>query len=172
MKTIDIEDDIYGYILAKTTTIGEDASSILRRLLGLPHGQGGRGQASSGAEAAGPDSDIVAKLRSYLAGGELKLARQPTDRYLHILAKLAELFPDRYERVLQLEGRKRSYFGLSPDALVSSGQSVSPKQIPGTRYWALTNLSTIYKKQVLRQVLQCLSVPEGVHDTVVNAIER
>lgn len=36
MKSIDVENDLYRYIASQTESIGEDASAILRRLLGLP----------------------------------------------------------------------------------------------------------------------------------------
>ena len=36
MKSIDVESDLYRYIASQTESIGEDASTILRRLLGLP----------------------------------------------------------------------------------------------------------------------------------------
>ena len=38
MKTIEVEDDVYQYIAAQTKEIGEPATSILRRLLGVPKG--------------------------------------------------------------------------------------------------------------------------------------
>ncbi|QUM88532.1 replication initiation negative regulator SeqA [Moritella sp. 36] len=36
MKTIELEDDLYRYIASQTKDIGESASDILRRLLGVP----------------------------------------------------------------------------------------------------------------------------------------
>ena len=36
MKFIEVEDDLYRYIASQTESIGESASAILRRLLGLP----------------------------------------------------------------------------------------------------------------------------------------
>ena len=36
MKTIEVDEELYRYIARQTQHIGESASEILRRLLGLP----------------------------------------------------------------------------------------------------------------------------------------
>ena len=38
MRTIEIDDDVYAYIASNTHEIGETASDILRRLLGIVSG--------------------------------------------------------------------------------------------------------------------------------------
>ena len=42
MRTIQINDDVYIYLLSRTAYIGEDASSILRRLLDIPENEAGQ----------------------------------------------------------------------------------------------------------------------------------
>jgi negative modulator of initiation of replication len=76
MKTIVVDDDVYGFLVSHTQEIGESASSILRRLLGFKAG------------AYGNQLDREELLRSFDFLNRWEQYRNLTraKKFLHILA--------------------------------------------------------------------------------------
>lgn len=60
MKKIEIDDELYQYIASNTQSIGESASTILRRLLNLPLGADGSVPSAPLMEKAQPDATTQA----------------------------------------------------------------------------------------------------------------
>ena len=150
MQTVELDDDIYAHLLANVSQIGEDASSILRRLLKLQthHIPAANGHATP----ASPSS----KLAEYLRSSAHLANRSATDRFLHILAFAHSDKADIFDRILQVSGRRRSYFARSQGEIAESGRSTNPQQIPGSTFWAMTNADTEQKKDILARVLKIL----------------
>ncbi|MGX5913858.1 replication initiation negative regulator SeqA [Aliidiomarina sp. Khilg15.8] len=146
MKRIEIDDDIYTYIAANTEAIGESASDILRRLLGL--------ERTAGAAPATPAMTTTATGRVFdvLTAADLAHEKSVVSRFLYILSMLYRCHRDEFRTVLEIRGRDRTYFATSEEALMQSGKSTNPKQIPESPYWVITNNNTTKKKSMLTSV--------------------
>ena|SRR5437879_2734901 len=166
MRTIQIDDELYAYIVSHTEELGEGASPILRRLLGMPASNGhGAAALAPGSEAVGAPrtaekSAAAARDRQLLelvASPEFRVSRNATQKFLALLAFLHRQDLAAFEeRVLNIRGRSRKYFGRTKKELDDSGLRVHPRQIPGSPFWAMTNASTYHKGQMLREVLTVL----------------
>lgn len=152
MRTIEIADDVYDHLRSRIVVIGEDVSSILRRDFGLaqPGSNGTRG------ERIKPAEEPATPLDEFLAGSKLRAQRNATDRFVELLRFAYSQQPDEFERVLEIGGRRRRYFGRTHDEVDRSGTSVSPRRIPGSPYWVMTNAPTSSKKGILISVLKVL----------------
>lgn len=143
MKSIELDDDVYSHIAANTREIGESASDILRRLLSL-------------TEGTSAESDQQHELSEVINHPKLKYQQSSVDKFLFILGKVYEQKPNEFEKILQVHGRGRKYFGQSEQEIIDSGKSTQPREIPGTGYWAMTNSPTSQKAATIRGVLQVL----------------
>ena len=147
MKIIKVDDELYQFIAGKTERIGEDASDILRRLLGVEP-----------LHVPEPEEKAVAVDELELN----ELEEQPTvvGRFLYILNALHKAYQERFECVLGIKGRDRLYFAKSKEELMESGSSTNPKEIGETGYWVLTNSNTHRKKWMLAEVANQLGYDE------------
>lgn len=158
-KRIEIDDELYRHIASHTQHIGESASAILRRLLGLPTADKITGQPviampeteqgdtkNAGTTASGR-SVFDVMTRADLAG-----QRSIVARFLYILSMLYKCHSAQFDAVLAISGRDRQYFATSEAELEASGTSTNPKQIPDAPYFVVTNNNTTRKKSMLTQV--------------------
>lgn len=159
MKRIDIDDDIYTYIAANTEHIGESASNILRRLLNLPPlSLSPTAQPDSELHAVAATAEVQTGVQSgqyifdLLTPADLAGEKSVVGRFLHILSMLYRCHSEQFSTVLGIKGRDRVYFATSQEALVQTGNSTNPKQIPQSPYWVITNNNTTKKKSMLTQV--------------------
>jgi len=139
MKSIEIDDELYQYIAGQTKKIGESASEILRRLL------------LGDAEAQVPEVSEVAAVETPVAVNsnifdlinkqDLQAESSVVGRFLFILSTLARVHKKQFNKVLDIKGRNRLYFG----------RSTNPKQIPNTEFWVITNSNTTRKKMMLTE---------------------
>ncbi|GAA6185113.1 MULTISPECIES: replication initiation negative regulator SeqA [Alteromonadaceae] len=175
MKTITIDDELYGFIASQTKHIGESASDILRRILidelGLKAGESPRVDVSKPAEVNKEVKDInkIKKVRDVQAKEQkntdevvdatslFDLLNQETfdqpmskvERFLKMLGALHQTHPDRFNAVLEIKGKGRLYFATDKNVLLKTGSSTNPKQIPGSEYWVVTNNNTEKKCTML-----------------------
>ncbi|RZQ57052.1 replication initiation negative regulator SeqA [Pseudidiomarina tainanensis] len=160
-KRIEIDDELYRYIASHTQHIGESASAILRRLLGLGPAEQATGQpviampevddaaavAADNSEGLGRRTIFDVMTRADLAG-----QRSIVARFLYILSMLYKCHSKKFDAVLQISGRDRQYFAKTEAELEASGTSTNPKQIPDAPYYVVTNNNTTRKKSMLTQV--------------------
>ena len=149
MKSIEIDDELYQYIAGQTKKIGESASEILRRLL------------LGDAEAQVPEVSEVAAVETPVAVNsnifdlinkqDLQAESSVVGRFLFILSTLARVHKKQFNKVLDIKGRNRLYFGRSAEELSEAGSSTNPKQIPNTEFWVITNSNTTRKKMNLTE---------------------
>ena len=157
MRTIEIEDDVYNHILRQITSIGESATEVLRRLLGLVPI---KKEVNSRNGVTKIDDDQ--KLSSYLRNRR-HMGGTATRVFLEILGFALQQKPDSNEKLVSFpKGRTRMYFARSEKEIARSGQSTHPKQIPGTSLWALTNTDTPEKRDTLRRALRLLGYSDAV----------
>jgi len=191
MKNIEIDDDLYLHIVANTQFIGENASSILRRLLKLNETaqqavlseesvdsdvlEEPLSESSANTEAdTSESSEIEAfdnsseSVFNFINKEELAMQRGAVGRFLLILAALYRAHPNRFRVVTEICGRDRLYFANSEAELAASGSSTKPKQIPDSPFWVLTNSNTTRKKMMLTKAATSL----GYNDDDVEKIRE
>ncbi len=181
MKYIEIDEELYRHIASKTERIGESASDILRRLLGLdvetvdvPAPE----HISQPSSESQPVSPVVNKQ---LATGELNveglinqqsLAEQKgaVGRFLFCLEAIYNVTGEQFDQVLQVQGRDRLYFATSKDSLLKASKSANPKEIGQSGFWVTTNNNTAKKRTILSEVLQQFGVDADQIEQVVSHI--
>lgn len=172
MKTIDIADDIYEHLLRNVRTLGEDASSILRRLLNMPAAStampSAHVQSPQPKFAPAAASGVVAECIDH---PRFHVERDAVGRFLFVLGWLNKKHPEKFSRVLGLSGRKRTYFARTADELEASGESVNAQRVPDSDYWVVTNNDTPKKKRILADVLQLLGYGPGDTNQFTKALE-
>lgn len=168
MKIIEVDEELYRYIASNTLHIGESASAILRRLLGLEH------QDNSDSTVAVPQT---AQSVSQPGGEPLDVDQQAlaqqrgaVGRFLYILGELYRHHGQEFAVVLDVKGRDRQYFADSKEALLSSGSSTNPKLIPGSPFWVITNNNTEKKRAMVAEVLEHLHYAEQQARDIIQLI--
>jgi len=172
MKNIEIDDELYLHIVSKTQSIGESASSILRRLLNLDASTHQEDSLSNNdlktaeleevaEESPVDDTDInntdavdeidnsSESVFNFINKEELAMQRGAVGRFLLILAALYRAHPRQFKVVTEICGRDRLYFAHTEAELAASGSSTKPKQIPESPFWVMTNSNTTRKKMML-----------------------
>src|SRR5437764_135718 len=138
MRTIQIEDDVYR-ALKGIGELGEDASSILRRILGNTesdagldaHQAEGNDEGSAAPSGEPKRSDIYEALQD----SRFSIRRTAVDRFLFLLSWINAKRPEKFKAVVGLGGRSRRYFAHNAADLSASGSSVNPQQIPDSDFW-------------------------------------
>ncbi|NRA60579.1 MAG: replication initiation negative regulator SeqA [Psychrobium sp.] len=172
MKTIEVEDDLYRYIASQTEDIGESASAILRRLLGLPAiGEINvepplkspavvRADAKSAPTERKKATKVVIAPRSdfsvLITPTKIKEQKAAVGRFLFLLERLQTIAPQDFSKVLEISGRDRIYFAIDQQTLLDNNASTKPKQIGQSSYWVMTNSNTVKKRSMLKSVLTAL----------------
>ncbi|KPW03469.1 MULTISPECIES: replication initiation negative regulator SeqA [unclassified Pseudoalteromonas] len=177
MKQIDIDDELYQYIASNTQSIGESASTILRRLLNLngddntPVAKNNQNNQtatqaplddtpatndSHEQEVVTPVKQTNANVFNILNKEELAMQKGVVGRFLFILSAFYRTHKKEFSAVLDIKGRDRVYFATSKEDLVNSGSSMNPKNITDSEYWVMTNSNTTRKKMMLHEVALCL----------------
>lgn len=169
MKNIEVDEELYQYIVTNTQEIGESASSILRRLLNLD-GSNVAHMASTSPLAISSTSDStvtksdnqteqvaepkasISAILNVINREELAMQRGAVGRFLIILAALHRVHPNQFNKVSEIRGRDRLYFATSETELEQSGSSTKPRQIPDSEFWVITNSNTTRKKMMLTEV--------------------
>ncbi|MFC1591244.1 replication initiation regulator SeqA [Thermodesulfobacteriota bacterium] len=149
MQTIEIDDEVYEYLLRNSAKIGESATEILRRLLQI------------NTPTTAPKEETVkyvtkSELSEYLQSPAFQAKRKAIDRFFGILYHVHNEKTDDFKKVLSLRGRNRQYFALSSREIEESGNSAHPQKIPGTEYWVITNNDTPKKRRMIEDVLKVL----------------
>jgi negative modulator of initiation of replication len=201
MRKIEIDEDIYEHLCRNTAELGETASSILRRLLGLD---------TTGADQNVHESSVLsqsikvlmtepaatipitkrlveqphgvgqsARTEGYISPRVAQLllrlsrlrTRQVVDRFIVILAWIHEQEPEKFECAQQIRGRTRIYFSRTRSEIEESGKSTFPVEIETTGWFVSTNNSTPNKREILDQLLRLLAFPETERDAIVQVLD-
>ena len=75
---------------------------------------------------------------------------------LYLLSTANKQRPDKFDRVLKIQGRNRKYLARSKEEIEASGSSTQPRQIRGSPFWVMTNSPTPQNAAMLRDVLRIL----------------
>ena len=160
IRSIQVEDDIYQYLLSRVTRFGESESDVLRRELGI---------STKGAVTKVQGAQRH-ELADSLESPEVRHARGVVGKFLAVLAAVYRQKKKDFDVVLALQGRGRTYFAKSREEIEKSGNSTQPRQIPGTPYWVMTNSPTPQKKSMLNEVLSAMDYSPEAIKAAINAI--
>jgi negative modulator of initiation of replication len=164
MKTINVDEEVYLHIAQNTREIGESASDILRRLLGLEGVNG----ASPASPVKGQDAH---ELSAALRDPKFLMQTAAVDKLLYFLTIAYSQKKSEFERVLEIQGRGRRYFARTREEIEKSGNSTQPRNVPGTPYWVMTNSPTPQKQQMLRDALRLLGYSQAAVEAAVGTIK-
>lgn len=178
MKYIEVDEELYRHIASKTVRIGESASDILRRELGLSTSQQEQSEPESISQPSmetvvesSPNEPIVATQETSEVEPAADVALSdicfdnlfsPTllmqqkgavGKFLFALESVHQLMGEKFEKILQIQGRDRLYFAKSKEALLKASPSANPKQIGESQYWVTSNNNTAKKRTILKEVL-------------------
>lgn len=173
MTKIQLDDDVIEYLRSQLE-FGETASDVLRRLLSIGSKMSARKTASGRfptkeSRPAPPDDGVDPDaLLDFVASEPFLSLGSVTERYLAVLGFVHEESPERFVGILKLSGRSRRYFGRSREEIEQSGRSTGPERIPHSEYWALTNMNSDDKREMLRLVLQS----HGYRSAIIARVTR
>ncbi|MFB1037557.1 MAG: hypothetical protein QMC38_19690 [Sinobacterium sp.] len=167
MKSIQIEDDLYHFIASQTQDIGESASDILRRLV-MPESllntmPGSRAISSKPISVVNNERVEVQRANqvcqasavfSELEGQHLQAIPKMVEKWLLVLSIIHKYHTQQFSKVLGMSGRNRTYFATDKDTLLATGSSTNPKNVPGSKYWVITNNNTVKKINMLKEVAE------------------
>ncbi|MFB2815609.1 replication initiation negative regulator SeqA [Shewanella sp. LZH-2] len=166
MKYIEVDEELYRHIASKTERIGESASDILRRLLGLSVNaiEPAQPQAISqpSLETATPEPSFtpqaepsvsVADFNQLVDEHRLEQQKGAVGRFLFLLESLYQLNKPQFAQILQIQGRDRLYFARSREELLKASATANPKEIGQTGFWVTTNNNTAKKRAILAEAL-------------------
>ncbi|MCG9696738.1 replication initiation negative regulator SeqA [Shewanella sp. Isolate11] len=181
MKYIEIDEELYRHIASKTERIGESASDILRRLLGLDvetveaPAPKHISQPSIEAQQVNPTPNLNVSATSLTVDGLIdkdNLAEQKgaVGRFLFCLEAIYNATGQQFDQVLQVQGRDRLYFATSKESLLKASKSANPKEIGQSGFWVTTNNNTAKKRTILSEVLTQFGVDAAQIEQVVNHV--
>ncbi|MBI0155503.1 MULTISPECIES: hypothetical protein [Gilliamella] len=164
MKTIEIDEELYQFIAGQTKHIGEDASSILRRLLNFNQPE---------MTKADP---ILAKQNHYpifndlLTSDTFSNEKSIISRFLLLLGALYNYNPALFSiAATSLHGSKRQYLAKDKQSLETSGKNTKPREIVGTPYWVISNTNTARKLYIIESIMSDMGISESMINQVIHA---
>lgn len=178
MKYIEVDEELYRHIASKTERIGESASDILRRLLGLsvdaieqplPHAIsepsletpatapaatiGDKPKSEAIVQKEATTTAVTADFHALVNEHKLEQQKGAVGRFLFLLENLYQQVPDQFEQILQIQGRDRLYFARTKEQLLKASASANPKEIGQSGFWVTSNNNTAKKRAILAEVL-------------------
>ncbi|MCE9678740.1 replication initiation negative regulator SeqA [Shewanella sp. AS1] len=186
MKYIEVDEELYRHIASKTEHIGESASDILRRLLGLdvetqpvatPSHISQPGsenvsvdQANARVSASAVKVSLASSIETLINPELLAQQKGAVGRFLYCLEAVYQALPHQFDQVLQVQGRDRLYFATSKESLLKASQSANPKEIGNSGFWVTTNNNTAKKRTIFGEVLSQFGVDAEQIEKVVASI--
>lgn len=180
MKTIEVDEELYRYIVSHTQELGENASTILRRMLKFSAGQM---PAEKGATKKGPQPAKTAevavteaharesRLRQLLQSENYAKQNRTVNRFTLVLSALYSLDAERFSVATEsLRGRTRTYFANDEQTLLQHGNQTKPKRVAGTPYWVITNTNTSRKRSMIEYLMAEMQFPTELIDTVCGTL--
>ncbi|MWN06002.1 replication initiation regulator SeqA [Gilliamella sp. Pas-s95] len=164
MKTIEIDEELYQFIAGQTKHIGENASSILRRLLKID-------------QPTLAKQNIIAQKESHytpfndlLTSDTFTNEKSIINRFILLLSALYNYNPALFAiAATSLHGSKRQYLAKDKQLLETSGKNTKPREIIGTPYWVISNTNTARKQYIIESIMSDMGISETMINQVTNA---
>ncbi|HLW71391.1 MAG TPA: hypothetical protein VKS22_12300 [Candidatus Binataceae bacterium] len=172
MKLIEIDDQLYDFLVARQQRFNESPTEVIWRE--LKSGEMSSRTSTQGQNGAYIDvardplgDDISAALEDFLGSSEKMRVRDVKSRFLEILSWIAQnnprLFAEAAVPAMNNRASRRKYISTSKRELEEAGKSANVHPIPGTEYWFDTRNSTSRKKEILAEALGALGFgPDSV----------
>jgi negative modulator of initiation of replication len=148
MKVIEIDDEVYKFLISNIRDFGDSPSSVFKRLVMKEQGL------EQIFDTKIPVEHAFSKL---FAQPKFKLANSVVEKFILLLSEIYSQKGKEFEVILGKKKRSRINFGRSYEEILNSGRSCNPKKIIGSSYWVDTNNNTSQKKTLLKDVLSVLS---------------
>lgn len=167
MKTIEIDEELYQFIAGQTKHIGEDASSILRRLLNinsiLP--------IKSNQNLLSQDHYSI--FTNLLTSDTFTTEKSIISRFILLLSALYNYNPALFSiAATSLHGSKRRYLAEDKESLEISGKNTKPREIIGTPYWVISNTNTARKVYIIESMMSDMGISESMINQVINIFSQ
>lgn len=160
MKTIEIDDEVFAALEKRVRGFNETPNSIIRRLLERPETHAEPDPPAVIADGVNPFTPLVTSTTYLMANAG--------SRYLQILSFIHQIHGEGvFAQLTRHNFGGRVYFADNPDAIEKSGSSTNPRQIPGTKFYALTTLSNAAKRKLITDVLRLLKYSPTVIGHVI-----
>ncbi|PXZ06130.1 replication initiation regulator SeqA [Gilliamella apicola] len=164
MKTIEIDEELYQFIAGQTKHIGEDASSILRRLLNF-------NQTVPNKTNQAPHKEHHYSLfDDLLQSDTFTNEKSIISRFILLLGALYNYNPALFSiAATSLHGSKRQYLAKDKQSLETSGKNTKPREIIGTPYWVISNTNTARKLLIIESIMSDMGISENMINQVTLA---
>lgn len=159
MRTIEISEETFSALRDRIRDFGETPDSVIQRLL-------------AARETTSPfpqETTIAGELQKFLPSTAFQHLNG-LERYFRILEFLYNQKPKEFRNLVGLKFGKRIQIAADEETIQQSGRSTFPKPIPGTPFWAVTNLSNRSKRDVIFSAMRMLNYPEAEIRVVLNYI--
>ena len=164
MKTIEIDEELYQFIAGQTKHIGEDASSILRRLLNFNQPQ------MTKADPISAKQNHYPIFKDLLTSDAFTNEKSIISRFLLLLGALYNYNPALFSiAATSLHGSKRQYLAKDKQSLETSGKNTKPREIIGTPYWVISNTNTARKLYIIESIMSDMGISESMINQVIHA---
>ncbi|OCG22944.1 MULTISPECIES: hypothetical protein [unclassified Gilliamella] len=164
MKTIEIDEELYQFIAGQTKHIGEDASSILRRLLNINQ------PALAKQQTIAQKGNHYPLFNDLLTSDTFTNEKSIISRFLLLLSALYNYNPALFAiAATSLHGSKRQYLAKDKQLLETSGKNTKPREIIGTPYWVISNTNTARKLYIIESIMSDMGISETMINQVTNA---
>ncbi|MCX8642385.1 MULTISPECIES: hypothetical protein [unclassified Gilliamella] len=162
MKTIEIDEELYQFIAAQTKHIGEDASSILRRLLKI--NQPVKTTISTTSQA----DNQYTLFNDLLTSDTFVNEKSIINRFILLLGALYNYNPALFSiAATSLHGSKRQYLAKDKESLETSGKNTKPREVIGTPYWVISNTNTARKIYIIESIMSDMGISENMINRVI-----
>lgn len=166
MKTIEVDNEVFRALEKRATGFGATPNSILRNVLGMNNVQIEHiGLPEDNTNDVESESGMIELIRSakYVSSNGQK-------RYLLILSQIYSEFPEKFEEITEFVYGERKHFAHSIEEIEKSGHNTSPREIPGTPFAALTNLSSKRKRKILDDIMKFFEYPQPTIREVLDSM--
>ncbi|TSJ87888.1 replication initiation regulator SeqA [Gilliamella apicola] len=164
MKTIEIDEELYQFIAGQTKHIGENASSILRRLLNFNQ------LVITKADPKVAKENHYPIFNDLLTSDTFTNEKSIISRFLLLLGALYNYNPALFSiATTSLHGSKRQYLAKDKHLLETSGKNTKPREIIGTPYWVISNTNTARKLLIIESIMSDMGISENMINQVTNA---
>ena len=156
MKSIEIDDQVFGELARRATVFHVTPNDVLRRILNLV----GTGTPQAAIATSQPPASLPmdATLVEFVRSDRFQRHNQAINRLLAILGWLSAAQPKRFaDAALSFKRGKRLYFAKCRQEIEQSGDGIIAKAIPQSPLWVLATLDNKSKRIIVEDILNALS---------------
>lgn len=153
MKTIQIDNEVYQALANHVQGFNETPNDVIARIL-KQWDQLKKSSASISTVEKHTNAESASDISNLLSSPDFQRS-DAIERYFAILAFLYRKSPKDFGKLefYRRKGGRRVNFSKDKQVIENSGNSTQPKRIPGTLFYALTNLDNKSKRLILGDIM-------------------